>query len=342
MPYGRSTYKKRTFRPRRYGKPAYTRKAVKPLPKRKTKATYVRKNAYAINRIGRKVNYLMDARWGLVQKNFHTSDPVIPTAGAPICFDATNFSCKRDSAAGLIVDQGCKIWQVSATGTGVVQAGVWNISPDIENNPFWWGNSAQIPDGGAYKPLSVTYQMEFRGRPSLDDTYIDVFLIAHRKNKISLSQGTNGRIMPVALQFMKRISQNDNAINWSFFKKYYHRRIYINSQTYIDSNTPPPGVDVTGMTGTTGNTRTFKFTIHPKKARTQFTSWPQPPGNPMDPATAPSPEDGDLNDGIWYGKNAPIDEPLWCVISCNDQSALFGDAVYCKMARTCVWRDSNK
>ena len=284
----------------------------------------------------------MDSRWGQIQKNFHTSDPLIPTAAAPICFDATNFTCVRSSAGGTIVDQGCKIYQVSATGTGVVQAGVWNISPDINQNPFWWGNSAQIPDGGVYKPVSATYSLELRGKPSLDDTYIDIYLLAHRPGKITLSQGVVGRIMPTALQFMKRISQMDNAINWKFFKKYYHKRVYINSQTYINSATPPSGVTSQGMTSTTGNTKTVKFTIHPKKPRTQLTSWPEVPGRTLDPSTAPTPPAGDLQDGIWYGQNAPITEPLWCVISCNDQSALFGDAVYCKMSREVVWRDSNK
>jgi hypothetical protein len=340
MPYARRTYKKRTYSTRRYGRRSYARKAVKPLPKRKTKATYIRRNAYAVNRISRKVNFLMSARWGQVQKNFHTSDALVPTSGAPICFDATNFTCKRLSAGGTIVDQGCKIWQVSATGVGITQAGTWGITNDVESSPFWWGATADIPDGGVYKPLRASYTLQIRGRPSLDDTYIDIFLLAHRPKAVTLGPGVNGRIMPTALQFMKRISQPDNTINWSFFKKYYHKRIYINSQTYINSATPPQGVTSQGMTSTTGNTRTVKFTIHPKKVRTQLTTWPEVPGVTTDPTTAPAPQEGDLANGIWYGTNAPITEPLWCVISCNDQSALFGDSVNVKMSREVVWRDS--
>ena len=343
MPYGRKSYTKRTTR--RYGtrKPSYRRKAVRPPPKRKTQRTYVRKNAYAINRVARKVNFLMNARWGQVQKNLHISDPIVPIAGAPFAFDATNFTCRRLNDQGSEISPGAIIYQVNAAGTGVTNAGKFNIdTADMLNNPYWDAVNRDLAgDTGAYKPIRATYTFQIKGRPSLDDTWIDIRLLAHRPGTLNPSPVAQARMMPFGLVYMKRLTGIDNDINYSYFKQYYHKRIYLNSQTYNQPATPAQGLPADGTIGataTTGNTKYVRMTIRPKKVRTQTVTWPETPGDSQVPDPNQSGEQW-ATDGAYSELNCPPEQTLWCVVSCNDQSAILGDALIIKMKREVVWRD---
>lgn len=339
MPYDRR-YTKRAPRRPRGGKSTAYRKAVLPR-KRKTDRNVLATQGYRQLKLQRKVNFLMDARWGPVQKNFQISDLFTPLASQPVCFDATDFTCRRINSNGDLVSYGAPIYQVNTVGTGLTNPAYFD--PAINQNPYWDACNADIPDGGVYKPLYAKYIFQVSGRNSVDDTYIDIKLLQMKKGTF-VPQGSAPpatfaqRIMPYALMHMQYLADYSNMINTDFFKVYSTKRLYLNSQTSITAPTPGAGANQSGVIQTTGNTKFCHFSIKPKKVRRQLTSWPSFPGATMSTlpgATIPD----DVEGGAFGIFNVPVDQPLWFVISVNDRTALDGDSVQVKVTRMVYWRD---
>lgn len=340
MAYGRRYTKRASSRAYPRKRAAY-RKAVIPR-KKKTNKSVLTTQGYRQLRLQKQVRFLMNARYGQVQKNLHISDNLVPLAAQPICFDATDFTSRRLNSMGGLLSSGCKIWQVNTVGTGLTQAGLFQAFG--QGNPFWDNTMNDIPDGGFYKPLYAKYEFHIKGRDNVDDTWVDIKLVSARKGtfvpQFSAPPGTFAqRIMPYGLMHMQYLADYSNKINGQFFKTYATKRIYLNSQSSLTAPTPGATANQQGVIQTTGNTKFCHFKIRPKKVRRQLTTWPETPGEPgpTTPGTTAIPDD--VESGAYGIGNVPVDQPLWFIISANDRTQMDGDSVQIKVTRTVYWRD---
>jgi len=313
-----------------YRKKPYRKKYVAGVPrpnkvirkKPKTKHAAIRTNATSVYKLAKQVNSLKMSQIGSVQRNMQNlvATQLIPTATAPLLFDCTDFSCFR-SASG---NQGCQVYQVTATNT-VLPASGFNIQ-DWSTNPYWSRQNQDICDTGKYMPIWCKYTIRIEGQRALDNTRIRVDLFSARAKAIIPSTSTpvnNNVVLPAGLVHLKNMADPTlNRLNPTFFKKYRHKTILINS-----AKTDP----VTGVGGNiSSNIRYHTFTVCPKKMKYQGLSNPD---NPQDPTS-------EILDGNFGPLNVPIDSPFWCLISTDDASQLDGDRVSIKINRECKWRDS--
>jgi len=262
---------------------------------------------------------------GPVQKNFQNLDRLlIPYSSQPIAFDATDFTCKHTSLDGSgTVTTGCRLYQYD-TSTPPVLNVISNFSKtSLIGNPFWAGMNQDIPDGGCYTPIRVTYNINVRGAPlSVDNCRVRIDLFSAKPRAYIPGTVPLDVVMPHAFKHMKNMADGDtiNRINSEYFKKYRTKTIYLNSRRIAQGS----------AIATTQNERWFKLHIHPKKDRTQNVT------NPIDPLD-PRPEVAEGNFGYL---NTPLDEPLWMMISTtDDQGASSGDWIEVNISRECVWRD---
>lgn len=325
-------------------KPRYNpkvKRAVKPPRRRKKAVDFVRANSNAINRLNKSVAALTMGSFGNMQKNFQEVTALVPTDSAPFCFDATDFTCQREDSTGLELQPGCKIYGVNLLGNNITVLNKWKLSSGAANNPFWDAPNADlVGDTGSYKPIMANYNFKvYAGRNRIDDVWVDIRLIAMKKSAVSMVQapsasGFSERIMPRALIHMKALTDGSNAINSDYFKTYRHMRIYLNSQTNLTNPAPGPTSGQFGQTSTTGNSKFRQITIRPKGIRQQLQSFPNP-----NEAEGIGGAGDDVQDGSYGFRNVPIDQPLWCVISTNDQTIIDGDQVTVDIRRKVFWRD---
>lgn len=304
----------------------------KKVSAKKPKPTAARKSyqrARAINSNARAIAAVKRELKGPVQKNFQKLERVIiPVATRPIAFDATDFTCKNTSVVlggtpqvGGTTSTGCRLYQYDTTvPTPVLQyVSNWQKT-SFTGNPFWAGMNQDIPDGGCYTPLRVTYNIKVTGVPAIKDCRVRVDLFAAKPRAYIPGTVPLDVCMPVALKHMGNMADGDvfNRINRDYFKVYKTKTIYMNSTRVTQGN----------PIATTANSRWFKLHIHPKKDRTQNVT------NPIDPLD-PRPEVAEGNFGYLQ---TPLDEPLWMMISTTDQSG-GTDTVVVDITRECVWRD---
>ena len=139
----------RTYGRRMPRRTAYRKKAV-PVPKRrKTRASYVRKNSVAVNRNARAIRGIKRALNGPVQKNIQlsryegTETSFRPTDTRPICVDITDFTSSTTSAP--TPSTGCRFYQYDTSSPPVlVTRGGWEKT-SFNLNPYWNGQNADVP-----------------------------------------------------------------------------------------------------------------------------------------------------------------------------------------------------
>jgi len=283
----------------------------------KTKTKAIRSNAISVFKLAKQVKALQMSQYGAKQSNIQNLvvDYLTPTASAPLLFDTTDFTCYRSA----LNNQGCQVYQEDAVGT-VPGASGFNIQ-DWFGNPFWERQNQDVIDTGKYLPLYVKYTIRIEGQRSLDNTRVRFDLFSAKSKAIVPSQGgapSGNVVMPSALVHMHDMANpTKNKLNPFYFTKYGSKTYFINS-TKTDPNTK----------GTTGNIFYHTFVVRPKKPRMQAMTNPFNPelGNPEVP------------DGNYGPLNVSVDQPLWCMISTDDESAI-GDRVQINISRHCVWRD---
>lgn len=314
MPYGRRTYRKVPYRPRRAPRPA--------APKvKKTVKTYVRKNAYKIADLKKDVMFLKKARHGSIQQNLQTSNTMVPTSSYPLLTDLTDFTCFRTGSTTPPVParQGCLFYQY--TPVGLTAAGPYNVQ-NFETSPYWKNQNVDQVDTGKYLPVMAKYTIRVEGRAALDNTRIRIQIFQARASAIIPATSTaNSLVLPTGLQYLNDLADPTiNRLNPVFFKEYYKlgKTMFINS-TKTDQSTK----------GTTGNIFYHTFTIRPKKMKYQSETLPYTPSDPA------SPDD----DGQFGPLSISPDSPLWMTISTDDQTGAIGDAVTVRVSRRVMWRD---
>jgi len=315
MPYARK-YKPKLYRGRRR-KPS----VAAPAPK-KTVKTYVRKNAFKIADIKRDVRFLKMARFGSIQINFQKTDrTLIPIKTRPVLFDMMDFTCRRDAAPPAPASSGCLCYQYNVAGSAVQAASTWHINSTLAANPYWLGQNRDIPDTGKYLPVSAQYTFRIEGNPSLDNTRVrlQVFAVKSR-TYVPNSVASNNLVLPTALNNLENMANPvENRLSRVHFKCYADKWVFLNSSKTNDDTK-----------GTSANIKYKSIKVNPKRKhlRNQAVSNPE---TPMDP-------DAEFPDGNYGPLNCPITEPLWCLISTDDESSLL-DSVEVTISRRVVWRD---
>jgi len=262
---------------------------------------------------------------GPVQKNMQImNDAVEPLARQPLCLDLTDFTCRHVSLnpppAASTTTNGCRVWQYNSLGS--LTDVTYFTKASLIGNPFYASMNQDIPDGGVYTPIRVTYHIKVSGKPSLDNTHVQFDVFSAKTKAYVPGSINNDTVMPVALKHMQSLTGGtQNIVNSDYFKKYWTKRIFFNSTKHDDDTK-----------GTTGNIKYFSFTINPKKDRNQRLT------NPIDPMD----QRPEVPAGNYGYLNCPVDEPLWMVISTTDITSLPApdpDVPVVEISRTCVWRD---
>lgn len=291
-------------------------------PAKKTTKSYVRKNAYKIADCKRDIAFLKMARYGSVQINFQKTDrTLIPTKTRPVLFDMMDFTCRRAAAPPAPASSGCLCYQYNALGTGVIAASTWHINSSLAANPYWLGQNRDIPDTGKYLPLSAYYTFRVEGNAALDNTRVrlQVFSVKPR-TYVPNSAASQNLVLPTAMNNLESMANPvENRLSRVHFKCYADKWLFINSTKTNDDTK-----------GTTANILYKTIHINPKKKRLRTQAVTNPETS-MDP-------DAEFPDGNFGPLNCPITDPLWCLISTDDESALL-DSVEVTISRRVVFRD---
>lgn len=316
MPYARK-YRKPNMAPRRKRRPAAP-------PAKKTVKSYVRKNAYKIADCKRDIHFLKMARFGSIQINFQkTNRQLIPTKTRPVLFDMMDFTCLRPAAAPVPQSDGAILYQYNTAGTSLTQASLWHINSSLALNPYWLGQNRDIPDTGKYLPVSAHYTFRVVGEPKLDNTRVRIQVFRVKPRTFipnTQTTPTNNLVLPTAMNNLESMaSPIENRLSRVHFKCYADKWIFLNS-TKIDLSTK----------GTTSNIQYRTIKINPKKKRVRTQALTNPP---VKGSTDPAFEEGNFGP-----LQCPVTEPLWCLISTDDETAI-GDYVSVLISRRLVWRD---
>lgn len=301
-------------------------KFTKPRPQAKKNQKDNQQSAL-INKLSKQVYSLQMSKYGKVQQNMHVlRSRLIVTNTTPCCLDLTDFTCARpgDPAA----PEGARIYQHSS-GAAAEPITQWSTVP-FNNNYYWQEQNNDQPDTGAYLAMSATYFVEITGINALDNTRVRFDVISQKPDAIvpklpGPGQPLMVQCLPDTLQYFKHLAEptsntTANRINPVYFRKYFSKTVYINSQP----------ANVSGVHPTTANTMRFSFKIKPNKVCSQRMTNPIVGG--LDPTA-------EVALGNFGPQNVHPSQPLWLIISSDDSSSL-GDAVGVSISRRVVWRDS--
>lgn len=302
------------------------RKKKVPVPKkRRTTRTYTRNNSRAINTLARDIKYLKMSQYGSIQRNFHTSNLMVPYANQPILTDIMNFSARTAS------DPGAKFVQYNNASPPVIgDVGNWTPSTNL----FYSGQNVDIPDTGKYLALSCKVTLRFQATPSVTDQRIRIDLFSIKATAIQQNQaGTPFYSMPQGLlQLTDLANPEKNKLGSNpYLKVWATKWLYLSSSRNAG---PAPGAGVQNPgPAVTGNSGYLSFFINPKngKLRTQDITVP---ATPSDTATIP--------DGNWGAFNVPQSEPLFLLISSsvpNSPGVPPTNNVSVQCSRSVKWRD---
>lgn len=325
MAYGRKTTYRRTYRRR----PMYRRKmAVKPPAQAKTTRTYVRKNAYAVNRLMRDVRYLKRARHGEVQTNLQIlTRPLRPTATQP-CFCVVNDIQADNPVSG---NSGAPWYQLNAGGASTI------ISNFQRNNDTYYNlQNNDIVDTGSFYLSGLKLTFRLLAVPTLTPSVpedaqisnkrirIDIFKQRSRALKTPISLGDIQQLPAVNAQtrLSNMATPTLNKINPYYFQLIATKFVYMN----------PSKVDPLDK-GTSSALKYVSMTV-PFKHLGKFTQQVSDPSTPQDPA------------GPGYGvSNFPIHQRIWCMVSSDvgpTQNPANPNESYIEVScqRCVTWRDS--
>ncbi len=309
------------------------------VPKRNKKAKFTKpprqqkknqkdnQQSALINKLSKQVYSLQMSKYGKVQQNMHVMRRrLIVTNTTPCCLDLTDFTCNRpDDPAS---PEGAQVYQHTA-GSLAEPVTDWVTTP-YDDNYYWQAQNKDQPDTGAYLAMSATYFVEIKGVNSLDDTRVRFDVISQKPNAIipkipSAGQPLSVMCLPDTLEYFKHLAEptsqtTSNRINPAYFRKYFSKTVYLNSQPANQSGVHP----------TTANTMRFSFKIKPNKVCSQRAT------NPIVGGVDPQEE---INLGNFGPQNVHPCQPLWLIINTDDSSSL-GDAVGISISRRIVWRDT--
>lgn len=319
--------------------PVKNKKAPKKkLPKVARKAKVDNKQSGLINKLSKQVYKLQMASYGSVQMNLHTLDrDLTPTAAAPLCLDVTDFTCER-IVNGVSVQDGARIFQANSTSSPYYGAvSKWKRSNYLQSNYYWKTQNQDQPDTGKYLCMNATYFVEVQGVDALDNTRIRFDLISQKpagilNNNVSgASTPEANKVLPFTLNQMQYLAEpHINRINPLYFKKFFSKTIFINSQPTTES----------GVKATTANIQRFSFTLKPNKVMNQVLTNPIVGNVPIiDESTGAIGSQKEIVYGNYGPYNVSPTQPLWLLISTDDQVATLSDKVQIKMSRRIVWRD---
>ena len=298
------------------------------VPKVAKKAKIDNQQSAIINKLSKQVHSLQMAKYGKVQQNYHTlRTALLPTGAKPCCLDLTDFTCYRTVTPGEVgaTSDGAIVYQHTG-GNLPSEISKWTVVP-YQDNYYWNVQNLDAPDGGAYLAMNATYFVEVQGINALDNTRVRFDVISQKASGIIDQPGAQLQVLPNTLKYMKHLAQpmgaNSNRINPVYFKKYFSKTVFINSQ--------PPSEQTTGFKthATTANIIRFSFKLKPNKLCTQRKT--NPTVSNIDPQNA-EPR------GNFGPYNVHPCQPLWLVISTDDQSTI-GDAVQVNISRRIMWRD---
>lgn len=327
MPYGRG-YRRRTYRRPYRRNRTYRRKAPGP-PAKKTTRNYVRKNAFVNRKQSKQIKFLMNARYGAVQRNLQISNNTMRVLrNYPLLFDVGDFTMARQGTPpSTAASFGCRIWTVNTLQNGISQASYFRDNFGTTVNSYWQSpNNDVVGDTGRYKPIYADYTIGIEGRPNVDNVHVQLDLFTQKAGFFEWTQGgsTTRRTLPEGLIDLRMMASAENEFNPSYFKRYWRKRIFINSEK------DAAGPQVTQ--GTTGNIKYIKFRVRPR-ARYQSDTAPDVPGTvPLE--TSP----GDSSSGTYGRYNVDPRVPLWLLISATDITSA-DDQINCFVQRHVVWRD---
>lgn len=299
---------------------------------------YDNKQTAQINKLTKEVNALQMAKYGSIQQNYHTiSAPLgvgpVPNGNlgpaTPFCFDLTDFTCGRGD-----IGDGCRIYRYDATLPVPITEASNFIKTESEGNFYWENQNEDQPDGGSYLAMDATYFIEVRGNRSLDNTRVRFDVVSQKPNTIQALQALStdaSLALPDTLKYMKNLCEpHKNRINPSYFAKWKTKIVYINS-TKINTNTK----------GTTGNIIRFSFTIKPNKVCVQNETNPQVGGGAVVfEDTGDIGAQTEILRGNFGPLNVPETQPLWMVISCDDQDTTDNQRAEVRISRRIRWRDA--
>lgn len=335
MPYARKSFK-RTSRGSRSNSGSRTRKAVRPPPQRKTRRTYVRKNSYAINRVSRKVNFLMEARYGQPQFSYQTcrGSPLI-TDKTPILWDLDDYTCLRTApnpAGGTFQMRGCQVWTVNTAGTGIIaQPQVTDsgfiTSPQL-GGIYWDDTSRQLcGDTGYYRPIYCDYILEFDALDPQSNCSIRIDFVKQKRTvqaqpvDVPALSTSSVRMLPEGLVGMQDLATNKNHISPAFFKVIKTKWIMINNAREPSTN------------GSTAGRKFYKFRVWGKGTKNQLREAPGIPGTVEDTQASLQ-----FNRSSRYGyTNTDAMRGYYIIVSTTDRTG--GAGLACKITRFCKWRD---
>ena len=322
MAYGKRSYRKRSGSGMRHSS-SYRKKAVSVPKVKRTTKRYTRSNSLAINRLSRKVNWLSQARYGSVQRNFQLSNQMIPLAGQPIITDIMDFSCARTHS------DGARFGQFSSTTPPVLQnVGQWTPSTNL----FHVDQNVDIPDTGKYLALHCHVTMKFTGVPSAIDTRIRVDLVSVKK----VPQTQLGHpifALPQALSQLTNLASPElNKLGGNpYLKVWATKWLYLSSS--LNRGAGAAGAQNPGP-AVTGNSGYLTFDIRPKGGRLRT----QQITNPVTSLSTVAP----TADGNWGPYNIGDQKaPLFLIISSSDPSVVgpAPNVVNVQMSRTVSFRD---
>jgi len=320
MPYGRKSYRRSTRRP-------YRRAYRRPYRKKGPAVTLRRRVAVApkrlVTRNFRMLKRLKASQYGSMQQAFHRMhNHVVPIARSPVLFDMLDFSIDHQNSAGANI-QGGGFYQVN--GGTLQRVSYWDRAN--LTSIYWAGANTDSVDTGKYLACWMDYCMAIEGSGGLDDTRVRVDIFTAKAGPLfAQTAGTPNLLLPTALDQLNNIAEPElNQLNSKYFKKVFTKVVYFNSRTDESS------VVTQGATQFTPNKRYVRFRLAPRKLCKQVLTNPTVQG---------SPEESPIPDGIYGPLNVPINQPLWCLISTDDRSALTGDAVHFTCSRQVKFRDS--
>lgn len=329
----------------KYGRWKHAKKAIRvKVPRRARKG--VKRNARAINRLGRAVRAAKMAGYGPIQSNYQTHNrALIPTAALPVLTVLNDFTCNRDIGS---LNDGCPFYQYNAAGV-LTTGGMYTtqiIPPSVFHGDF---NRNRPGEKGQYFPVRAEYSVTITGNPALDNTRIrfDMFTQKTRPIVQSIVAGTS-KALPGALNSLAFMASGGilNRLSPFYFKKYWSKTFFINSSKTNAATK-----------GTTGNEVRFKFSIHGKYPVKMLTVPPNPVPDVVNEAIAEAlnehldeddhssshddlelaaPSTVPLN---YKFDNTALGSQLWLLVSTDDETAAVGDQVEVRISRRVIWRD---
>lgn len=323
------------YNQRRYNrKPTLPKKPkyLKPKKPKPAKASTDNKQTMMINKLSKDLYALKMQSYGKVQQNYQNLERVLsPTATTPLCLDLNDLTCVSGLNVPSPPNGACVFQHVG--GTPFLVRSHW-LRPQAASNVYWGSQNLDQPDTGSYLHMNSTYFIDVVGNPNLSNIRVRFDVVAQKQDAmLAINQpggGTDPAVLPWTLGSMKHLAEpHVNRINPIYFKKYFSRTVYLNSQP----------ANTSGVHPTTSNSQRFSFTVRPNKVITQSQTNPIIDGVPIiDEATG----DPGIQEEIEYGnfgpKNVTATQPLWLVISSDDSDDL--NKVDIKIGRRCVWRDS--